>query len=372
MARSRSSALVAAAAAAALAYSTASSLAAFVAGPPRPCAAAGALVARRAEGKKDGEEDEGFLKFLKVEQDIELSPEEYAMAMEQEVESQRKRYYIGGVVKENNLIVPWKPVDEKQLIKDARKQLKKNGILDPAGEVNEDEEDSEIELGLIGAEDVSIEWTAGDPGTKVGYIIEKKRAKDTNFREIATYERGDQSFLLAKPYGGHEYSYADELCEPGSWTFRVLCRYRSGEIQAAPFLPPAGTLWGPSCSSWWSSSSAPTLPTGTSSTERAPVALPGAGRGAPPTLTGRPAGRGAPPRSGAHAHSNSVRFPESMPADPAPQALLSRPRSAPPAPGSHPAAARLLGGRGSIQASLRSSQGLCLGRLRPSNLHGLI
>jgi len=188
-------------------------------------------VARRAEGKKDGEEDEGFLKFLKVEQDIELSPEEYAMAMEQEVESQRKRYYIGGVVKENNLIVPWKPVDEKQLIKDARKQLKKNGILDPAGEVNEDEEDSEIELGLIGAEDVSIEWTAGDPGTKVGYIIEKKRAKDTNFREIATYERGDQSFLLAKPYGGHEYSYADELCEPGSWTFRVLCRYRSGEIQ---------------------------------------------------------------------------------------------------------------------------------------------
>jgi len=186
-------------------------------------------VARRAEEKK--EEDEGFLKFLKVEQDIELSPEEYAMAMDQEVESQRKRYYIGGVVKDNNLIVPWKPVDEKQLLKDACKQLKKNGILDPSGEVNEDEEDSDIELGLIGAEDVSIEWTAGEPGTKVGYIVEKKRAKDTNFREIATYERADQAFLLAKPYGGHEYTYSDELCNPGSWTYRVLCRYRSGEIQ---------------------------------------------------------------------------------------------------------------------------------------------
>ncbi|CAK0827432.1 unnamed protein product, partial [Prorocentrum cordatum] len=75
-----------------------------------------------------------------VEQDIELSPEEYAMALEQEVESQRKRYYIGGVVKDNNLIVPWKPVDEKQLMKDARKQLKKNGILDPSGEIDEDAE----------------------------------------------------------------------------------------------------------------------------------------------------------------------------------------------------------------------------------------
>jgi hypothetical protein len=191
---------------------------------------AGSLVARRAEEKKE-EENEGFLKFLKVEQDIELSPEEYSMALEQEVESQRKRYYIGGVVKANNLIVPWKPVDEKQLLKDARKQLKKNGILDPKGEVNEDEEDSDIELGLIGSEDVSIEWTAGDPGTKVGYIVEKKRAKDTNFREIATYERADQAFLLAKPYGGHEYTYSDELCDPGSWTYRVLCRYRSGEIQ---------------------------------------------------------------------------------------------------------------------------------------------
>jgi hypothetical protein len=229
MARSRSSALAAAAAMVGLVYSAASSLAAFVSGPRPALAPAGQLVARRAEGET--EEGEGFLKFLKVEQDIELSPEEYAMALEQEVESQRKRYYIGGVVKTNNLIVPWKPVDEKQLLKDARKQLKKNGILDPAGEVNEDEEDSDIGLGLIGAEDVSIEWTAGDPGTKVGYIVEKKRAKDTNFREIATYERADQAFLLAKPYGGHEYTYADELVDPGSWTYRVLCRYRSGEIQ---------------------------------------------------------------------------------------------------------------------------------------------
>jgi len=211
-------------------YSAASYLAAFVPGPRPAVAPAGRLVARRAEDEKKTD-DEGFLKFLKVEQDIELSPEEYTMALEQEIEGQRKRYYIGGNVKPNNLIVPWKPVDESQLLKDARKQLKKNGILDPRGEVNEDDQDSDIELGLIGAEDVSIEWTAGEPGTKVGYIIEKKRAKDTNFREIATYERGDQAFLLAKPYGGHEYTYSDELCDPGSWTYRVLCRYRSGEIE---------------------------------------------------------------------------------------------------------------------------------------------
>ena len=30
------------------------------------------------------------------------------------------------------------------MLKDARKQLKKNGILDPSGEVNEDEQDSEV------------------------------------------------------------------------------------------------------------------------------------------------------------------------------------------------------------------------------------
>jgi len=37
----------------------------------------------------------------KVEQDIELSPEEYSLALEQEINSLRKRYYIGGVVKES-------------------------------------------------------------------------------------------------------------------------------------------------------------------------------------------------------------------------------------------------------------------------------
>merc|ERR1712032_1604406 len=183
----------------------------------------------RAEKKE--EEGEGFLKFLQVEQDIELSPEEYAMALEQEIESQRKRYYIGGQVKENNLIVPWKPVDEKQLDKDARKQLKKNGIYDPAGEVSEEDKDSDIKLAIVGGEDVNIEWTAGPPGTKVGYLVEKKRAKDTNFREIGTYESSDQAYLLVKPYPGHEYTFADELCPPGSYTYRVLCRYWSGEIQ---------------------------------------------------------------------------------------------------------------------------------------------
>lgn len=187
------------------------------------------VTARRADEKEGG--DGGFLKFLKVEQDIELSPEEYAMALEQEVESQRKRYYIGGVVKENNLIVPWRPVDEKMLMKDARKQLRKNGIMDPAGEIDPDEEDSGIELALVGQEDVYISWTAGIPGSKVGYIVEKKKAKDTNFQEVASYESTEQGFLLAKPYAGHNYAYSDELCGSGSWTYRVLCRYRSGEIQ---------------------------------------------------------------------------------------------------------------------------------------------
>eukprot|EP00434_Breviolum_minutum_P022261 symbB.v1.2.019646.t1/scaffold1584.1/size110534/5 len=48
-------------------------------------------VPMRAEGEKEGEEDGGMLDILKVEQDIELSPEEYKMALEQEIETQRKK-----------------------------------------------------------------------------------------------------------------------------------------------------------------------------------------------------------------------------------------------------------------------------------------
>jgi len=192
------------------------------------------LTVRKAEGE---EGDGGFLKFLKVEQDIELSPEEYKIALEQEIESQRKRYYIGGEIKENNLIVPWKPVDEKQLEQDARRALKKNGIVDPEGgaqvlrgEGADQTQDSLISAQIVGEQDVLVEWTAGEPGTKVGYIVERKRPSDANFREIASYEQPAFANLLAQPYAGHEYTYTDEIVKPGPYSYRVLVRFRSGEV----------------------------------------------------------------------------------------------------------------------------------------------
>jgi len=186
-------------------------------------------IARRAEGEK--EDAAGFLKTLKVEQDIELSPEEYKMALEQEIEAQRKKYYIGGVVKKQNLVVPWKPVDEVVLEKDARKQLKKNGIKDPSGQDVDDEieDDSEVDIVQVG-EDIRLDWAGGAPGTKVGYIIERKAEGASNFQEIATYDNMKNPQLLVKQYAGHEYSFDDEEVPPGSFTYRVLCRYRSGEI----------------------------------------------------------------------------------------------------------------------------------------------
>lgn len=197
--------------------------------------AAGAGVAGRrgvtAVRAEEGGGDGGFLKFLKVEQDIELSPEEYKLALEQEIESQRKKYYIGGVVRPNNLIVPWKPVEEKDLEKDARRQLKKNGILDPDGEERAaDEGDSGLDANLVGEQDVKLEWTAGEPGTRVGYIVERKRAMDSNFEELSTYEDQDSPYLLAMPYAGHEYVYEDRLIPPGAYTYRILLRDRSGQI----------------------------------------------------------------------------------------------------------------------------------------------
>eukprot|EP00420_Gonyaulax_spinifera_P031247 CAMPEP_0197872646 /NCGR_PEP_ID=MMETSP1439-20131203/2681_1 /TAXON_ID=66791 /ORGANISM="Gonyaulax spinifera, Strain CCMP409" /LENGTH=291 /DNA_ID=CAMNT_0043491649 /DNA_START=60 /DNA_END=935 /DNA_ORIENTATION=+ len=191
-----------------------------------------AQTARFAEGE-EGKDDGGFLKFLKVEQDIELSPEEYQLALEQEIESQRKRYYINGEIKPNNLVVPWKPVDERQLDGDARRQLKKNGIIDPAGgdvQIRTSDEDSLIDIQLVGEQDVRIDWTGGAPGTKVGYIIERKPAAATNFVEIASFENSATAYLLAQPYAGHEYSHNDELVKPGTYNYRVLVRVRSGEI----------------------------------------------------------------------------------------------------------------------------------------------
>ncbi|OLP96983.1 Cyclic nucleotide-gated cation channel alpha-4 [Symbiodinium microadriaticum] len=186
------------------------------------------LTAVRAEG--EAEEDGDMLEFLKVEQDIELSPEEYKMALEAEVETQRKKYYIGGVVDPKNLVVPWKPVDEDVLVKDARRTLKKNGIRDPAGgDVDTEYDDSEMELTLID-DDVNLQWAGGVPGTKVGYIIERKPAGSTNFEEIATYDNMKNPQLLAKPYSGHEYTFTDSMVAPGKYTYRLLCRSRDGSI----------------------------------------------------------------------------------------------------------------------------------------------
>eukprot|EP00913_Durusdinium_trenchii_P009825 g9224.t2 len=158
-------------------------------------------VALRAEEKEgDGKEDtwEGMLDFLKVEQDIELSPDE--------------------------------PVDEKQLEKDARRTLKKNGIKDPSGQdVDMEYEDSEIELSVVD-EDVMVQWAGGMPGTKVGYIIERKPAGSTNYEEIATYDNMQNPQLLAKRYSGHEYSYTDSMVAPGKYDYRLLCRSRDGGI----------------------------------------------------------------------------------------------------------------------------------------------
>lgn len=173
----------------------------------------------------------GFLKFLKVEQDIDLSPEEYKMALEMEIEAQRKKYYIGGVVKDKNLLVPWRPIVEKELEKDARKQLRKNGIKDPSGEdESEQQEDSKVDISVLGQQDVRLSWSGGTPGQKVGYIVERKSAQQTNFKEIATYDNLKNPQLLAKSYAGHDYNYVDEIVPPGKYTYRVLCRVRSGEI----------------------------------------------------------------------------------------------------------------------------------------------
>lgn len=187
-------------------------------------------VALRAEEKEGDGKEEGMLDFLKVEQDIELSPDEYKMALEQEIETQRKKYYIGGKVNPKNLVVPWRPVDEKQLEKDARRTLKKNGIKDPSGQdVDMEYEDSEIELSVVD-EDVMVQWAGGMPGTKVGYIIERKPAGSTNYEEIATYDNMQNPQLLAKRYSGHEYSYTDSMVAPGKYDYRLLCRSRDGGI----------------------------------------------------------------------------------------------------------------------------------------------
>jgi len=184
---------------------------------------------RAEEGSKDDDGD-GMLKFLKEEQDINLSPEEYQLALDQEIESQRKRYYIDGNVKAGNEVVPWKKIDEDQLLRDAKRRLKRNGIIDPSS-AKDEEKDSEVSCQLLGGEDVQLDWIGGAPGKKVGYIIERKKSDQPNFYEIATYENELTQYLLIKPFAGQAYNYNDQSVKPGDYTYRVLIRYRSGEVE---------------------------------------------------------------------------------------------------------------------------------------------
>merc|ERR1719277_380653 len=167
---------------------------------------------------------------MESEQDISLTTEEYSLALDQEMESERKKYYIGGVVKPGNLVVPWKDVDDKELETLARANLKKNGINDPAGPVELGDDDSDITLQVIGEQDVKVDWTAGEPGNKVGYIIERKPQGAMSYQEVGSYESQEQNYLLVKEYPGHEYTFDSRMVPPAQWTYRVLCRYRSGEI----------------------------------------------------------------------------------------------------------------------------------------------
>lgn len=191
------------------------------------------LAARNAQ---EGKEDDGdFFSFLKVEQDIDLSPEEYQIALDAEREGQRKKFYIGGVVKKNNLIVPWRDVDEDELEKMAREALRKNGIYDPS-RPRDEEEDTKVTMSIIGETDVRLDWEGGTPGEKVGYIVEKKRQNSADFKEIANYEEFKNTALLAKTFAGNKYDFTDEYVKPGPWTYRVLVRFRSGEVKVVDQL----------------------------------------------------------------------------------------------------------------------------------------
>lgn len=176
------------------------------------------------------EEAGGFASFLKVEQDIELTQEEFDMALEQECLAQRQKYYIGGDIRPNNLVVPWKEVKESEIERDARRALKKNGIRDPSRR-GEDEEDTNWKLALVGYQDVRITWTGGEPGKKVGYIVERKPFASNDYKQIASYEDKSTSYLLARFFLGHEYKFTDDFVVPGSYSYRVLVRMRSGEVK---------------------------------------------------------------------------------------------------------------------------------------------
>lgn len=181
---------------------------------PRSCS----VSAVRATEAKD---EAGFMTFMKAEPETDLSPAEYALALKSEIEVQRRKSYIRG---------------ESTLVKDARRQLRRNGIKDPSG-ADADEEDRRISITVVGLQDalrrteVNIQWAGGHPGTKVGYIVEKKRYSEANFRELANYEIPENHYLVVKQYAGHTYFFREDIADPGAYTYRVLCRYDSGEVQ---------------------------------------------------------------------------------------------------------------------------------------------
>eukprot|EP00403_Amphidinium_massartii_P024525 CAMPEP_0178398864 /NCGR_PEP_ID=MMETSP0689_2-20121128/14988_1 /TAXON_ID=160604 /ORGANISM="Amphidinium massartii, Strain CS-259" /LENGTH=264 /DNA_ID=CAMNT_0020019631 /DNA_START=86 /DNA_END=880 /DNA_ORIENTATION=- len=220
--------------AAVLTITASSFLSAFVApGTPRALSARGEQLTARQAGAGQGADD------------LVLSQDEYNMILEQEMLMERKKYYIDGEIKNGNELVPWKTVDERVIERDAKDRLKKNGIIDPESMLNQDQERN-FKLKLIGESDVQISWVGGAPGTKVGFIVERKRVDQPNFFEIANYERVENANLLVKPLAGAEYTFDDELLEPATYSYRVLVRYRSGELEVVDsadiLVPESGGL----------------------------------------------------------------------------------------------------------------------------------
>lgn len=205
-------------------------------------------LARNAENAGPGGND--FSKFLKAQpktkkkQEFMLSTEEFKMALEAEQMSQRRKYYIGGEIKPNNLVVPWRPISEIQIEKDARRILKKNGILDPDGNNKDNFIDDGV--GSLALEDnvevdklrlvlysgtVVLKWVQGDSEGKVGYIVERKRAQDSNFVELSTYDGQKNEALRVRDGENTEYDYEDDRPPEGTQVYRVLVRTTNGEIR---------------------------------------------------------------------------------------------------------------------------------------------
>lgn len=207
---------------------------AFVGAPASRASAAGRqpLTVRRADEDDDG----GLLSFLGAEKPTAdasgstvLSPEEYKIALDQEIEAERRKYYVNGDVKSGKLIVPWKDVDEKELEMEGRKRLRKNGFMDPMSKP-EEERDSVVGAEIIGGQDVKLDWVSGTPGDRVGYIVERKSPTSSQgFEELSSYEvRQD---LVVQSFAGSDYEFTDSFVPPGLWTYRILARTKTGDVE---------------------------------------------------------------------------------------------------------------------------------------------